>query len=79
MGVQMKATQEQTRARYPDDTGYVERDGVRCGAGRRMDSESDGPVEIATAIAQEIGRPVEYRPVETDGAARAARLIANLL
>ena len=51
----------------------------RYGAGRCMDFESDGPAEIATAIAQEIGRAVDYRPVETDGAARAAQLIANLL
>ena len=31
------------------------------------------------AIADEIGRVVDYRPVETDGAARAAALIAELL
>jgi predicted glycosyltransferase len=51
----------------------------RYGAGRCMDFESDGPAEIATAIAEEIGREVDYRPVETDGAARAASLIADLL
>ena len=51
----------------------------RYGAGRRMDFETDGPAEIATAIAEEIGREVDYRPVETDGAARAAALIAELL
>ena len=44
-----------------------------------MDFETDGPAEIAAAIAEEIGREVEYRPVETDGAARAAELIAELL
>ena len=49
------------------------------GAGRRMDFETDGPAEIAAAIAEEIGREVDYRPVETDGAARAAALIAELL
>jgi len=49
------------------------------GAGRRMDFETDGPSEIAAAIAAEIGRDVDYRPVETDGAARAAALIAELL
>ena len=49
------------------------------GAGRRMDFETDGPAEIATAIAEEIGREVDYRSVETDGAARAAALIAELL
>jgi predicted glycosyltransferase len=51
----------------------------RYGAGRCMDFESDGPAEIAAAIAEEIGRDVDYRPVETDGAARAAALIAELL
>jgi len=51
----------------------------RYGAGRCMDFETDGPSEIAAAIAEEIGREVDYRPVETDGAARAAKLIAELL
>jgi pimeloyl-ACP methyl ester carboxylesterase/predicted glycosyltransferase len=51
----------------------------RYGAGRCMDFESDGPGEIAAAIAAEIGRDVDYRPVATDGAARAAKLIAELL
>ncbi len=51
----------------------------RHGAGRRMDFETDGPDEIATAIAEEIGRETDYRPVATDGAARAAALIAELL
>jgi pimeloyl-ACP methyl ester carboxylesterase/predicted glycosyltransferase len=51
----------------------------RYGAGRRMDFEVDGPVEIAAAIADEVGREVDYRPVETDGAARAAGLIAPLV
>ena len=37
------------------------------------------PDEIATAIAEEIDRPVTSRPVEIDGAARAAALIAELL
>jgi predicted glycosyltransferase len=51
----------------------------RYGAGRRMDFETDGPSEIAAAIAEEIGREVDYTPVETDGAARAAARIAELL
>jgi predicted glycosyltransferase len=51
----------------------------RYGAGRHMDFELDGPEEIAAAIATEIGRHVDYRPVETDGAARAAASIAELL
>jgi pimeloyl-ACP methyl ester carboxylesterase/predicted glycosyltransferase len=48
-------------------------------AGRRMDFATATPEVIATAIATEIGRPVQYRPVETDGAAKAASLIAELL
>jgi len=52
---------------------------ARYGAGRCMDFETDGPTEIAAAIAEEIGRDVDYRPVETDGAERAAKLIAELL
>jgi pimeloyl-ACP methyl ester carboxylesterase/predicted glycosyltransferase len=51
----------------------------RYAAGRCMDFETDGPSEIAAAISEEIGRDVSYRPVETDGAARAAALIAELL
>jgi hypothetical protein len=41
--------------------------------GRCMDFASDGPLEIARAIADEIGRTTDCLPVETDGAARAAR------
>ena len=51
----------------------------RYGAGRAMDFEVATPETIAEAIADEIGRPVEYRPVERDGAERAAALIAELL
>jgi pimeloyl-ACP methyl ester carboxylesterase/predicted glycosyltransferase len=51
----------------------------RYRAGRRMDFELDGPGEIAAAITEQIGREVYYRPVETDGAARAAASIAELL
>jgi predicted glycosyltransferase len=51
----------------------------RYSAGRRMDFATATPEVIAAAIADEIGRPVEYRPVETDGATRAASLIAELL
>jgi pimeloyl-ACP methyl ester carboxylesterase len=52
---------------------------ARYGAGRRMDFETATPELIAEAIAAEIGRPVAYRPVETDGAAVAAARIAELL
>jgi predicted glycosyltransferase len=51
----------------------------RYGAGRRMDFDDSPPESIAEAIAQEIGREVDYRDVEVDGAARAARRLAELL
>jgi pimeloyl-ACP methyl ester carboxylesterase/predicted glycosyltransferase len=51
----------------------------RYRAGRRMDYATATSEVIADAIAAEIGRSVDYRPVETDGAARAANLIAQLL
>jgi hypothetical protein len=44
-----------------------------------MDFDAATPERIATAIAEEIGREVSYRDVETDGAARAARQIAQLI
>jgi predicted glycosyltransferase len=52
---------------------------ARYEAGRRMDYATSDPDDIARAIVEEIGREADYRPVETDGAARAARLIAELL
>ena len=52
---------------------------ARYQAGRYMDYEGAGPADIAAAIASEIGRDVSYRPVATDGAARAAALLADLL
>jgi pimeloyl-ACP methyl ester carboxylesterase/predicted glycosyltransferase len=51
----------------------------RYGAGRALDFATDGPDEIAAAIADEIGREVDYRPVDPGGAARAAALIGELL
>jgi hypothetical protein len=44
-----------------------------------MDFDESGPDAIAQAVAEEIGRPVDYRPVETDGARRAAEKLAELL
>ena len=51
----------------------------RYGAGRCMDFDDSPPEAIAEAIAAEIGRDVDYRPVASDGAARAATLIAEML
>jgi hypothetical protein len=44
-----------------------------------MNFDESTPEMIADAIAEEMGRQVDYRPVESDGAARAASLIAELL
>jgi len=51
----------------------------RYGAGRCMDFDEAGPEVIAAAIAEEIGREVAHRDVETGGAARAAARLAELL
>lgn len=51
----------------------------RYSAGRCMDYETATPEVIAAAIAEEIGRPTQYRAVEANGAARAAARIAELI
>jgi predicted glycosyltransferase len=51
----------------------------RYGAGRFMDYDASPPEVIAAAIAEEIDRPVTSVPVERDGAARAAAMIAELI
>ena len=49
------------------------------GAGRCMDYDTATPDVIAQALVRELSRTPSYRPVETDGAARAARLLSELL
>jgi pimeloyl-ACP methyl ester carboxylesterase/predicted glycosyltransferase len=52
----------------------------RYGAGRRLDyDEAADPDGLAKVIADEIDRKVDYLPVETGGAARAAASIAELV
>ncbi|MGQ0607419.1 MAG: glycosyltransferase [Chloroflexota bacterium] len=51
----------------------------RYGAGRRLEFADADPDHLAELIATDIGRRVHYRPVEADGAARAAALIAEML
>jgi UDP-N-acetylglucosamine:LPS N-acetylglucosamine transferase len=51
----------------------------RYGAGRCVEYDETAPEQLAAVIAAEMGRPVTYRPVETDGARRAAERIAELL
>ena len=48
-------------------------------AGRPMDYAAASPELIAKAIVEEMRRPVAVRPVESDGANRAARLLAELI
>jgi pimeloyl-ACP methyl ester carboxylesterase len=51
----------------------------RYRAGRRMDYATTTPDLLASAIAEELASTIDYRPVETDGAANAAKLIAELI
>jgi UDP-N-acetylglucosamine:LPS N-acetylglucosamine transferase len=51
----------------------------RYRAGRRMDLADTGREELAAAIVEELARVPDYMPVETDGAERTAKLIAELV
>jgi pimeloyl-ACP methyl ester carboxylesterase/predicted glycosyltransferase len=51
----------------------------RYGAGRCVPWEQASPERLADELAGLIGTQPDYRPVETDGAARAAALLAELL
>lgn len=48
-------------------------------AGHRMTWDEATPERLASAIATRIGEQTDYRPVESDGAERAAAIIADLL
>jgi pimeloyl-ACP methyl ester carboxylesterase/predicted glycosyltransferase len=51
----------------------------RYGAGRRMDFATSTPDVIAEAMAAQLRTRASFKPVEADGAERAARMIADLL
>jgi UDP:flavonoid glycosyltransferase YjiC (YdhE family) len=51
----------------------------RYEAGRRMDFDLSTPEVIAEAMVRTLTAPARFRPVESDGAERAARMIAELL
>jgi UDP-N-acetylglucosamine:LPS N-acetylglucosamine transferase len=51
----------------------------RYGAGIALDYATSAPEDIAVAVAKALTSPVDYRPVASDGAARAAALLAELL
>jgi hypothetical protein len=44
-----------------------------------LDYATSAPQDIAVAVAKALTSPVDYRPVASDGAARAAALLAELL
>jgi predicted glycosyltransferase len=66
-------------AHHFEQTFHVPHRLDRYRAGRRMDYATTDPDAIAAAITSQIGREVDYRPVERDGAHRAAALLAELL
>jgi predicted glycosyltransferase len=63
-----------------EQTFHVRRRLDRYGAGTCLDySLATDPDVLAETLVGELGREVDYRPVETDGAARAAGMLAGLL
>ncbi|KKL70635.1 hypothetical protein LCGC14_2102900, partial [marine sediment metagenome] len=48
-------------------------------AGFRMDFDNTTPSKLVEAIAANIGTTVDYRPMNTDGAKKAASMIIELL
>ena len=85
----LTTTMELTAARRPflyfplanhfEQNRHVRHRLERYGAGRAMDYGTSDPDAVAAAMAEEIDRPIAYRPVDPDGARRAAELIAPLL
>jgi predicted glycosyltransferase len=85
----LTTTMELTAARRPflyfplgnhfEQNRHVRHRLERYRAGRRMDFLTADPDAIAAAIAEEIDRPVDYRPVQRDGASRVAEFIAPLI
>ena len=51
----------------------------RYAAGRRLEFATSRPDMIAEAMVAELARPAAFKPVEADGAVRAARMLADLL
>ncbi len=51
----------------------------RYGAGIRMEFATSTPDAIAEAMVAALKRPVQFKPVEADGADRAARMLADLI
>jgi predicted glycosyltransferase len=66
-------------ARHFEQQHHVRHRLDRYGAGHAMDYATSTPDDIAEALAKLLAAPVVYRPVESDGAQRAAALIAELV
>jgi UDP:flavonoid glycosyltransferase YjiC (YdhE family) len=85
----LSTTMELTAARRPflyfplrshfEQNFHVDHRLRRHRAGRRMDFDSASAEVIAEAIVDALEREVDYAPVRTDGASRAASIIAELL
>ena len=58
---------------------YVDFRLKRYKAGVRMDFDNTSPFQLAEAIASNMGASVDYRPVNTGGAKKAASMIIELL
>jgi pimeloyl-ACP methyl ester carboxylesterase/predicted glycosyltransferase len=52
---------------------------ARYGAGRRMEFATSTPDMIAAAMVDALLAPAVFKPVESDGAVRAARMLAELI
>jgi predicted glycosyltransferase len=66
-------------ARHFEQQHHVPHRLDRHHAGRRLSYATTTPEDIARELVAALSTPVEYRPVAPDGAARAAKLIAELL
>jgi UDP:flavonoid glycosyltransferase YjiC (YdhE family) len=66
-------------ARHFEQNLHVRHRLERYGAGRAMDYRTATPECIAAALAGELAQPPSVAAVERDGAARAARAIAELI
>ena len=62
-----------------EQTFHVPHRLARYGAGRRMDYATTTTEAIAAAIADEIGRTVAYRQIDTGAVSRVADRIAEML
>ena len=62
-----------------EQTFHVPHRLARYRAGRRMDYATATPEIIGSAIAEEIGKHVTYRPIDPEAVSRVARQIAEIL